>query len=168
MARQMERGFTIVELMVVVVLIAIIAAIALPSFKSLLENRKLIAAADHLQADFQFAKTEAVKRSRTMFISFVNVGAANWCYGINQSSTCDCSVANDCDTKVVNSTDLPAVILNVAAAANVSYDQFRGFASNAGNFKFGLGGRSTGVALALSGRSTTCTDNSIGGLPSCP
>lgn len=168
MLRIRNDGFTLIELLITIVLIGIIAAIAMPSFKTLLESRKLIASANQLQADFQFTKSEAIKINKPMFISFRNVGADNWCYGINPSTACDCSSAGDCATKVTNNSDLPAVTLQSVAANDISYNQFSGFSSATGNFTFTLGGRNTGVNLSFNGQSRACSDDGLGGFTSCP
>lgn len=169
MDKNSQKGFTIIELMIVVALIGIIAAIALPSFKSLLENRKLIAAANTLQADFQFTKSESIKRNKSMFISFANAGADNWCYGINEEVACNCASAGDCSEKVVSIDDLPSVTLqNPLPSSDISFNQFTGFAiGGTGNFVFELSNKETGVRLELNGRTSACSDNGLGGFSAC-
>jgi type IV fimbrial biogenesis protein FimT len=58
-----QIGFTLVELLVVVALAAILASLAVPSFRTLMVKRTVQAAADTLATDFRFARSEAVKRS---------------------------------------------------------------------------------------------------------
>lgn len=60
-----ERGFTLIELMVVVVLLAILAALAVPSFRTMIANNKVAAASSDLQNLLLFARSEAAhNRSR--------------------------------------------------------------------------------------------------------
>lgn len=58
-------GFTLVEMMVVVALLAIFVAIAAPSFSSLIRSNRVQAAADELFDLLQYARSEAVTRGVT-------------------------------------------------------------------------------------------------------
>ena len=68
-----DGGFTMVELMIVVAVIAILAAIAIPGVINWLPNYRLKVAARELVANFQRAKLEAVKRNTDVVISFTPV-----------------------------------------------------------------------------------------------
>lgn len=54
------HGFTLVELMIIVAVLSICAAIALPSFGTLIRNNQLESKADELSAFLQFARGRAV------------------------------------------------------------------------------------------------------------
>jgi type IV fimbrial biogenesis protein FimT len=63
-ARPAMRGFTLIELMVVVALAAIIGSIAAPSFRELTINSRTRAAASALHESLWLARSEAIKRNR--------------------------------------------------------------------------------------------------------
>jgi len=65
-----QAGFTVVELMIVIVVIAILSAIAVPNIISWLPNYRAKAAARDLVSNFQKAKMEAVKRNTDVVITF--------------------------------------------------------------------------------------------------
>jgi type IV fimbrial biogenesis protein FimT len=56
-------GFTLVELLVVVTVVAIMAAIAVPSFTQMIANARVRSAAGTLQAALLKARSEALKRN---------------------------------------------------------------------------------------------------------
>lgn len=56
------RGFTLIELMFVVALVAIGTVIAVPSLRSMIHNNRAAAQANELVSALNFARSEAVKR----------------------------------------------------------------------------------------------------------
>lgn len=58
-----ERGYTLVELMVGVAILAILAAMALPNFTQLLADRKVRSTADQLRDSVMRVRQEALKRN---------------------------------------------------------------------------------------------------------
>ncbi|MCW5213700.1 GspH/FimT family pseudopilin [Desulfobulbus sp. TB] len=69
-ARQEIRGFSFVELMVVIALIGILSAISLPSILRGLPEKRLKAAARNVYADLQKARQLAVKKNKKITVRF--------------------------------------------------------------------------------------------------
>ena len=78
-----SRGFTLVELMIVLVIVAVIVMIAAPSFSTLIQRTKLKAYANEWVASVYLARSEAIKRNAVMTLCTSTDGATctgggNW------------------------------------------------------------------------------------------
>lgn len=61
-----QAGFTLVEMMVVVVILVICAALAAPAFSRMIEATRIRAEATRLMSDVVLARSEAIKRNRSV------------------------------------------------------------------------------------------------------
>lgn len=57
-----QQGFTLIELMVTIVILAIVLGIAIPSFSNILLSNRIDTGAQELYGSLQIARSEAVKR----------------------------------------------------------------------------------------------------------
>lgn len=72
------RGFTLIEAAVVVALIAVVAALALPSFTSFIGTMNAKSVAFDLIGDLTLARSEALKRNQTITVAPL---AGDWANG---------------------------------------------------------------------------------------
>lgn len=63
-------GFTLIELLVVIALVAIVLALAAPSFTSTLARKRLEGVASELATDLHYARSEAMQRSASVGVVF--------------------------------------------------------------------------------------------------
>lgn len=68
----LPQGFNLIEMMVVVAVIAILLALAAPSFGKMVQNTKIRTVAEVLQNGMRLAKNEAVRRSRRVTFTLTN------------------------------------------------------------------------------------------------
>jgi len=128
MTRQ-SRGFTLIELMVVITVVAVLLTLAAPSYQKLIERNRLKEAAQSFKSDVQLARMEAIKRSRnTIFHRATTPGSAGeWCYGIS-TVPCVCdpldNTVEDCDIKRIYGTSFPTVSLETDGDS--TFDSRRG------------------------------------------
>lgn len=59
-----QRGFSLVELMVTITVMAILLAIALPSFRDVIHRNQVSSASNALLASLAYARTEAINRGQ--------------------------------------------------------------------------------------------------------
>lgn len=71
-----QRGFSLVELMVVIVVAAILVAIALPSFRDVIRRNQVSGASNTLLASLDYARTEAITRGQLVSICPSTDGAS--------------------------------------------------------------------------------------------
>ncbi len=104
---QASKGFTLIELMVTISVMAILLAIAIPSFNEFRQRAALRGAADQIVSFWGDTRFEALKRNQLVKVGFRTSGA-NFCLGAETvtdpaaGTTCNCfavvSTASDGDT----------------------------------------------------------------------
>lgn len=168
------QGFTLIELMVVVAVLAIFVTIGIPSFQNTIEKQRLKNAVEKVYADLSFARSQAIKSNRTQFFSFTQ--GANWCYGIDDTAACDCGAAGDCTVeggnRATNATDFNNSALS-SDQALILFEPRRGLPRDgdgnaiAGAFSIALGDHTAQVNMSVIGRLSICSDQSQLGYAAC-
>jgi type IV fimbrial biogenesis protein FimT len=105
LSRSPQRGFTVVELMIGVALLAIVLAIGGPSFATWMQNLQIRNMSEAMQNGIQLARAEAVRRNSQVRFQLVDSLAAgcalattgpNWIVSMD-SAVGDCASVNMAD-----------------------------------------------------------------------
>jgi type IV fimbrial biogenesis protein FimT len=84
-----QSGFTLFELIMVITIVAILAAIGIPSFKYVTSSNRISAEVNQLLGDMRYARTEAIKEGQTVTV----------CASANPTATTPtCSLSNSWET----------------------------------------------------------------------
>lgn len=100
------KGFTLIELMITVVIVAVGVALAVPTYERTMQKRELTNAAEGIAAFFALAQGEAIKRNETIAVTVKrNTAGDTWCLGamIRTAATDHC----DCDLNPVTQAGEP-------------------------------------------------------------
>jgi len=150
-----HHGFTIIELMIAIAVIAIITSLALPSYRTLIEKRQVTSSAQQVAAFLSAAKIEAVKRNQD--VRLTKGTSDGWCLGYasyaanaDPNAACDCTKADPSapgacvvqnldgtaselrvfnGSNLYNHAQLEGITLGASANDVVSFDPVRGMLS---------------------------------------
>lgn len=149
------RGFTAIELLVVVSIVAILAALAAPSFTPLIESWRVRQATEQLQSSLYYARSEAIKRGGQIAIQKIP-NNTNGCTTAKYNQDWDCGwfICHDINSNGACSATEP-VLQRVDAPARVQVTRTGGGASIKLN-RWGLvDGAWLGFSLVPLNKSTT-------------
>lgn len=103
-----QAGFSLVEAMIVVAILAILTSVALPSFSSLIANQRANVAASDLHIALIKTRSEAIKRNANVTLS---PNAAGWQAGWQLLSPVDASVIDSHGVASALTIDGPANVV---------------------------------------------------------
>ena len=126
-----KRGFTLIELMVVVAIGATLMAIAAPSFTNFLAKRRVEGVATELGTDLQYARSEAVQRNSVVRVIFEASCYAIHVPGSTAATSCTSLGTGAVNVKTVQLTSTATVGLAFTSnngKAFIEFDPVRGMA----------------------------------------
>lgn len=142
-----HSGFSLLELMVVVTIASILAAVAIPSFRTFILNSQRSTAVNDLMASLQLARSEATKLGQPVVVCRSNTAGTACDNGTNWSTGWLVFVNTDNDSAVVDSGERilklgapmsGSIVITAASAPSGGYFAFRSFgnSSSNGNLRF--------------------------------
>lgn len=156
------RGLTFLELVIVLAVLAILGALAVPSMAARLRGERLQTAAEMFAADIADARHEAARRGQALHIEGRAEASAParsaepaWCWSVATTAGCSCAdaAAETCRLKIVPATEHPGVSLVQAQGVHLQPD---GQATPSVAAVFAAGDRRLQVQVSRFGRARVC------------
>ena len=145
-AHDRTGGFTAIELMVTIAVLAVLMALAAPSFNSILERWRVRQAADGLQSTLYFARSEAIKRGGKVVIQNI-ANNTDGCTTATNKTDWDCGwiICNDSNNSgTCTQTDPVLQIVNAPRDVQITRS------GGAGTIKLNRWGLVDGAFLSFS------------------
>ena len=116
-AHNRDRGFTLTESLIIIVIIGLLTAIAIPSFFALLNNKKVENALVRVEWALKEAQRESIKNSKNCVVTIPA--------GVDQQLTSNCLASSDWSIQAIN-------ITRPTSLATLTFD-FKGRINTPGN-----------------------------------
>ena len=120
-----RRGFTLIELMIVVAVVAVILTLAAPSFRDMILMQRLKGINAQLVTDLAFARSEAISRRTFIRVRFQTSSGMS-CYSIvarpnvDRDPQCDCTAAVGSACTDLSTTEIRTVQYPTAESVTVA------------------------------------------------
>jgi len=149
--KKTARGFTLIELIVVIALIAILTAIAVPSYQTFMVRSRLKGAARQVMSDLMNARMMAVSQNQKVKVHVENGGHT---YEIWSDANHDGAVDDNEGVNISKDVqqDYYDVTLSTTSTTNDTIFNPRGAASQFGTVTVTNSAGSKSIAVAISGR----------------
>ena len=176
-----HRGFTLVELMMSTVLIAIGTTLAIPSYRDMVQKRQLTHSAEQLASFVSSVQSISTRTNKVVTVSYSRAHPDEWCIGavINADDTaCDCTQAASCTIDgqefVLNeSLSNGSELVHGITGGSYSFDPVRGLADGSLTMELHTDSRDFKLNLVVNntGRVVLCSydaGHAIPGYDVCP
>ena len=167
--RPRQNGFTLLELLATVAILAILMGAAAPSMRQAIEKRRSISAAEAIINEIQLARSESIARSQDLFMNIS--GGTNWAIGFSDDAACDptdnnppCTLPDLDDNNPITNrlTSADRRNVSIAATANqLTFSPQRGMVTGASIDVTSVGpvGYIVRVNVGLLGQIRLCSPN---------
>jgi len=119
--KRSEAGFTLIELMIVLVIIAMVFILGMPSYSAWIQNSRIRNAAESVHNGLQLARSEAVRRNAQ--VNFVQAADSGWSFGC-AAVTATCPAVIQSRLASEGSAGVVVAVGNASVANTVAFNNF--------------------------------------------
>ena len=128
MKKQLQSGFTIIELMTAVALLAVMVVIGVPAFTSTINSNQSVAKSNQFLSSLKLARAEATKRRQNIIVcasaNQTDCASNNWSDGWIMFEDADNDATFDAGETIIDTFDLPTGFTITRAATGPDQIQF--------------------------------------------
>jgi prepilin-type N-terminal cleavage/methylation domain-containing protein len=147
-SRERRRGFTLIEMVMTLVIVAIVAGLAVPAFSGWVARSRMRATLDELTRDVSYARMLALRSGRRAELRFAITG------GCVNGYTLVNLVSPERVAKTVNvASEAPGICLSTNGSGPLAFNS-RGMLAAPGNRSFWIyhGSQRDSISVSLAGR----------------
>ena len=173
--RDAESGFTLVEMMVVLVVLGLLTLMAVPAWGEAVQRRRLAGISAELLTDLQYLRSAAVARNANLRIRFQQTAGGS-CYVLHTGSTNSCTCSSSGTSCTASAEALKTVfhpasdgVILTSNSSSLLYSARLGTVTPTATLRLtGSFGITISHIVNLMGRVRTCTEDSAAlGHPAC-
>ncbi len=165
--KQAETGFSLIEVMAAITIVAVLLAVAMPSFQAMLQGIQVKTAAEALNNGLQLAKGEAVRRNANVTFTLGtgtawSVGCATPVLDTNADGVDECPAVIQSRANEISSANVTLTVAPVGATAVTFSGLGRATAANPiTSLSVGATGTNRALRIVISGGSIRMCDPNI-------
>lgn len=162
--RRPQRGFTLIEVVIALAVLALLMSMTLPSFGEAVARQRLKSVAEDLALDLGEARLESLRGTP---IHLTLRTGRNWCWAIGPTPDLDCTGPVTGATRVVRADDYPGITMSAGASSSFGGRETLAVAATAAEF-VSVQGQTLRVHMTPLGRAIVCAPQSrLGDYPRC-
>ncbi len=142
---QKQSGFSLIELIIVVVLLGILASFAVPSYREFVQNSQIKTAAEGIAAGFQIARGEAVSRNASVQLELVAGSSSAWNVCPEPTPAGACVAANIIERRLASEGSSNTITATPSIAGPYVFNGFGVMTSPAGSPQIAVDSTDTSI-----------------------